>query len=318
MTKVFIDGQEGTTGLRIADRLSERDDITLIKIDSELRKDTSARAECISSSDVTILCLPDAASIDAVSLAGASPKVKIIDASTAHRINPEWVYGLPELSEGQRERIANSSRIAVPGCYASGFISLTAPLVQAGILPANYPVTCHGLSGYSGGGKKMIGDYEAIDKAEKLFAPRQYGLTQAHKHLPEMKHHSGLSYAPVFNPIVDDYYSGMVVSIPLCGRLLRKSADKEAVWTALSEHYAGYPADIIKVAPLNGGEEAESGFISANTLSGTDGMMLYVLGSREQFTLLACFDNLGKGASGAAIQCLNITTGSNETKGLKL
>lgn len=318
MTKVFIDGQEGTTGLRIADRLAQREDITLISIDPELRKDAVARKECINESEVTILCLPDAAAIDAVSLVDSQKKVKLIDASTAHRINPEWVYGLPELATSQRSKIANSTRIAVPGCYASGFISLTAPLVQAGIIPSNYPVSCHAISGYSGGGKKMIADYQATKKSEKLFSPRMYGLTQAHKHMPEMKHHSGLSYPPVFNPIVDDYYSGMMVSVPLSGRLLRHSADKEAVWTALYEHYIGYPADIINVAPLNGDKEAESGFLSANSLSNTDGMKLYVLGSREQFTLAACFDNLGKGASGAAIQCMNIAIGAPEDKGLIL
>ena len=312
--KVYVDGSEGTTGLRIFERFQGRDDLELIKISPELRKDPTERSKMINSSDVTFLCLPDAASIEAVSLC-TNPEVKIIDASTAHRTNPDWAYGFPELSDAHKEKIMTGKRIAVPGCHASGFMACVYPLVASGIMQKDYPVVCFSLTGYSGGGKKMIAQYEGADRPKELDAPREYGLTQVHKHLKEMKAITGLETAPIFTPIVSDYYSGMVVSIPVF-------TDKLAQKLTLSElrsFYANYYANKKFIHVLNAEEtEALGGFLSGNGQSGHDDMDIIITGNDERVTINARFDNLGKGASGAAIQCMNLAIGAPEDKGLVL
>lgn len=312
-TKVFIDGSAGTTGLQIYERFAKRGDIEILKIDEEKRKDVNARREMINSSDVTFLCLPDAAAIEAVSLA-ENPNVRIIDASTAHRTDPAWDYGFPELSAKHRENIAKSKRVANPGCYASGFISLVYPLVQAGVLPEDYPLTCHAVSGYSGGGNKMIAAIEGDDKTFEMNSPRQYALTQQHKHLPEMQQVCGLKYKPMFNPIVDDYYCGMVVSVPLISRALNKNYNASDIREILAAHYEGQR--FVKVMELGGKETLPDGFLPANTLAGTNDLQIFVCGNDEQILLAARLDNLGKGASGAAVQNMNIMLGLDEATGL--
>ncbi len=310
--KVYIDGQEGTTGLKILERFEGRNDIELLKIDEDKRKDTEERRKFINASDFTFLCLPDAAAIEAVSLA-ENENVRIIDASTAHRTNPGWAYGFPELSPQHRERIRTSKRVANPGCYASGFISICYPLIKAGIMPADYPVFAYATSGYSGAGKKAIAAYESENKPAELLSPRQYALNMNHKHLPEMQLISGLECKPMFNPIVDNYYSGMVVSIPLQGRLLKEKYTPEQVREVLYENYRD--ANFIKVKPA-GSECVPDGFLTSNGLSGTNMMELYVFGDSDQMLLCSRLDNLGKGASGAAVQCMNIMMGIDETTGL--
>ena len=313
-TKVFIDGSEGTTGLRIHERLDNRDDIELLTIAPELRKDPAERSRLINSSDITFLCLPDSAAREAVALV-TNPNVRIIDASTAHRTEAGWAYGFPELSSKHREAIRTGKRIANPGCHASGFISLVYPLIAGGILPADYPVASFSLTGYSGGGKKMIAQYEASDRDAELDAPRKYGLSKQHKHLKEMRLITGLSRAPLFTPIVSDYYSGMVVNVPLYTDLLNTTQTPESLQTFFADYYANEP--FVKVMPL-GAESEMSGFLSGNHLSGYDGMQIYITGNENRIQLSSVFDNLGKGASGAAIQCFNIMTGCDETKGLNL
>lgn len=313
-TKVFIDGSEGTTGLRIHERLDNRDDIELLTIAPELRKDPAERSRLINSSDITFLCLPDSAAREAVALV-TNPNVRIIDASTAHRTEAGWAYGFPELSSKHREAIRTGKRIANPGCHASGFISLVYPLIAGGILPADYPVASFSLTGYSGGGKKMIAQYEASDRDAELDAPHEYGLSQQHKHLKEMRLITGLSRAPLFTPIVSDYYSGMVVNVPLYTDLLNTTQTPESLQTFFADYYANEP--FVKVMPL-GAESEMSGFLSGNHLSGYDGMQIYITGNENRIQLSSVFDNLGKGASGAAIQCFNIMTGCDETKGLNL
>lgn len=309
MVKVYIDGQEGTTGLKILERFAGRNDIELLRIDEDKRKDNNERKKLINASDFTFLCLPDAAAIEAVSLAG--DKVRIIDASTAHRTNPEWAYGFPELSADFRAKIKTSARVAVPGCYASGFASMVYPLVKLGIMPADYPVSVHAVSGYSGAGKKAIAVYESPDRPAEFDSPRQYALSQAHKHLPEMQKICGLEYAPAFNPLICDYFSGMVVSLPIHTRLLAKKYSVSDVRKALSEYYAD--ARFVKVMPE--GEPAD-GFIGANNLSGTNMMEIFVNGNDDRMIICSRLDNLGKGASGAAVQCLNIMMGVDESTGL--
>ena len=313
-TKVFIDGSEGTTGLRIHERLDNRDDIELLTIAPELRKDPAECSRLINSSDITFLCLPDSAAREAVALV-TNPNVRIIDASTAHRTEAGWAYGFPELSAKHREAIRTGKRIANPGCHASGFISLVYPLIAGGILPADYPVASFSLTGYSGGGKKMIAQYEASDRDAELDAPREYGLSQQHKHLKEMRLITGLSRAPLFTPIVSDYYSGMVVNVPLYTDLLNTTQTPESLQAFFADYYANEP--FVKVMPL-GAESEMSGFLSGNHLSGYDGMQIYITGNENRIQLSSVFDNLGKGASGAAIQCFNIMTGCDETKGLNL
>ena len=311
--KVYIDGQEGTTGLKILERFKDRNDIEIMKIDEDKRKDNDERKKFICSSDFTFLCLPDAAAREAVELAKGS-NVRSIDASTAHRTNPDWAYGFPELSKQHREKIAASSRVAVPGCYASGFISLVYPLVKAGIMPSDYPFVAHAVSGYSGAGKKAIAVYESDEKPEEFYSPRQYALPQEHKHLPEMMKISGLDYKPVFNPLICDYFSGMVVTVPVLTRLLPKKYTLADIHKAFTEHYAD--ANLVKVMPVMGEGVLENGFLAANTLSGKNNMEIFVCGNDDRIVLCSRLDNLGKGASGAAVQCLNIMMGIDETTGL--
>ena len=314
MTKVFIDGSEGTTGLRIFERFEQRNDVEILKIDPELRKDPAERKRLINSSDITFLCLPDAAAMESVSLV-ENENVVIIDTSTAHRTADGWAYGFPELSSEHRENIIKGKRIAVPGCHATGFISLVYPLVNSGIMPADYPVSAFSLTGYSGGGKKMIAAYEAEDKTPDLFAPREYALTQNHKHLKEMKAVCGLYRAPLFSPIVDDYYSGMLVTVPLYTDLLRDNTTIDKVHEMFVKFYEG--SRFVTVAPLDD-PVCTSGFISGNTFSGYDGLKIYVTGNEERILVSSHFDNLGKGASGAAMQCMNLVLGCDEATGLNI
>ena len=313
--KVYIDGQEGTTGLKILERFKDRKDIELIRISEEKRKDPAERARLINSADYVFLCLPDAASIEAVSFIDKdNDHVRIIDASTAHRTNPDWAYGFPELSPAHREKIKTSNRVAVPGCYASGFASIVYPLVSNGIIPDDFPVFAYATSGYSGAGKKAIAVYEGDDKPFEFNSPRQYALSQQHKHLPEMQAVSGLKYKPMFNPIVCDYFSGMVVSVPLQTRMLDNNVTAEEVHAMYAKHYAG--ANMIEVMPLMSADEQKAFFLASNTLSGQNRMQVFVFGNDEQILLCSRLDNLGKGASGAAVQCLNIMMGIDETTGL--
>lgn len=315
MVKVYIDGQEGTTGLKIMERFEGRNDIEIIRISEEKRKDPAERARLINSADYVFLCLPDAASREAVSFIDKdNDHVRIIDASTAHRTNPDWAYGFPELSPEHREKIKTSNRVAVPGCYASGFASIVYPLVRNGIIPADYPVFAYATSGYSGAGKKAIAVYEGDDKPFEFNSPRQYALSQQHKHLPEMKAVSGLTYTPMFNPIVCDYFSGMVVSVPIQTRTLPKAVSPAQIHEMYAKHYAG--ANMVEVMPLMSEDEQKSFFLASNTLSGVNKLQVFVFGSEEQILLCARLDNLGKGASGAGVQCLNIMMGIDETTGL--
>ena len=296
---VFIDGQAGTTGLRILDRFANRNDITLLQIDPEKRKDAAERKRLINSSDYTFLCLPDAAAREAVSLI-ENPDVRVIDASTAHRINPDWAYGFPELSAAHREKIRTSKRVAVPGCYASGFNALVYPMVQHGIIGADYPVQCFAVSGYSGGGNKMIAEIQSPDCPEESKSPRFYGLANNHK--------------PMFTPIVDDFFNGMVVCVSVQSAIVGHSVTPEAVHAMYAEHYQGQ--NFVKVVPLLTSEEMTPFKLSSNDLRDTNLMQIFVFGSADQVLLCARLDNLGKGASGAAVQCLNIMMGIDETTGL--
>lgn len=300
--KIFIDGREGTTGLGIVSRIENRTDVELIVLPDEVRKDKDARKKAINESDITILCLPDEAARESVSLCEDENTV-ILDASTAHRTAQGWVYGLPELEDGQSDKIKTAKRVAVPGCHASGFITLVSPLVKNGLVSKDALLTCHSITGYSGGGKKMIASYESDEIPENLTAPRQYGLTQSHKHLPEMVHYTGLSNAPVFCPIVSDFYSGMLVTVPLFGAQLVGGATIEDVKNIYKKSYDG-SMNIEYVEDFS-----EGGFADSNTLSGTDKMQVTVCGNEERMILMARYDNLGKGASGAAAQCLDIILG---------
>lgn len=312
--KIFIDGSEGTTGLRIHERFAEREDVELLPISSELRKDKEERKRLINSSDITFLCLPDAAAEESVSLV-ENDHVRIIDTSTAHRTMEGWAYGFPELSKEHREAITAGNRIAVPGCYATGFISLVYPMVAEGLISADYPVSAFGISGYSGGGRKMIAAYEAEEREDALLAPREYALSQAHKHLKEMKKIPELKREPLFSPIVADYYSGMVVSVPVYTELMNKGRTPQEVWKYLADFYAG--SRFVRVMPF-GAEEESANMLAGNAMSGRDSLRIYVTGNEDRVLLSSQFDNLGKGASGAAIQCLNIALGCEESKGLHL
>lgn len=309
MTKVFIDGSQGTTGLKIFDRLSKREDIELITLPEELRKDALSRQEAINSSDITFLCLPDDAAIEAVRVADS--RVKILDTSTAHRTNEQWIYGFPEVIKNGFEKIKNANRVAVPGCHASGFIALVKPLVDAGVINKSSLLTCHSVTGYSGGGKKMIAEYENQSRSFLLDAPRQYALSQQHKHLKEMTKISGIYNAPIFCPIVSDFYSGMCVTVPLFKAQLDKYADVNTIKEIYLERYTGPIVKFIE-------DFDEGGFISANGIKGKDGMQISVLGNDDRILLVARYDNLGKGASGAALQCMNIMMGTDITNGLDL
>ncbi len=307
--RVYIDGQSGTTGLQIFDRISERDDLELLRIDDDKRHDLDERRRFLNACDIAFLCLPDDGAREAVSLVD-NPDVCIIDASTAHRTADGWTYGFPELSAEQRAAIAASKRVANPGCHATGFVSITAPLVQAGIVDANYPLTCFSLTGYSGGGKNMIASYEAEDRPRLLGAPGIYGLGLNHKHLPEMQKVCGLAHPPVFLPIVDDYYKGMATTIQLHNELLGEKITALDVHKCLASHYAN--EQLVSVVPF--GEAGPT--LYANELAGTDRLKIVVCGNDEQTTVTALFDNLGKGASGAAVQNMNIVLGIDETTGL--
>ena len=306
MTKIFIDGSAGTTGLRIRERLEGRPGLDILTLPEELRKDTEARRVALNSADIAFLCLPDAAAREAVTLVD-NPDTVIIDTSTAHRTADGWTYGFPELVGA--DAIQAAKRIANPGCHASGFVALVAPLVRAGLIDKSLRLTCFSLTGYSGGGKPMIADYQSEGRDPLLDAPRQYGLAQTHKHLPEMAKVCGLEHDPIFCPIVGDFYSGMEVSVPLFGCDLKGTI--EDIKAAYRAAYTGHLVTFCESAD-------EGGFLSAAALSGSDGMQVTVTGNQERLLLTARFDNLGKGASGAAIQNMNILLGVDETTGLSI
>ena len=310
MFKVFVDGREGTTGLRIIDRLKNRKDIELMLISEDKRKDSEERRKYLNSCDIAFLCLPDNAAIEAVSMV-KNENVRIIDTSTAHRTDPDWVYGFPELKRELAEKLPTAKRVAVPGCHASGFNALVSPLVEAGVISDDALITCFSLTGYSGGGKKMIAQYEN-DKQEEMNSARIYALGQTHKHLPEMAAVSGLKNAPVFSPIVDDYYSGMLVTVPFFKSQVKGGI--EAVKSAYIKKYAD--KKFIDVSDIDG--NLIGNMLGSNNLSGKDKMQIFVTGNEERFTVSARFDNLVKGASGAAVQCMNIMLGFDETEGLDL
>lgn len=311
---MFIDGSAGTTGLRIADRLSERQDISLLTLPEHLRKDREARRQMINTSDITFLCLPDDAAREAVSLC-ENQNTKIIDASTAHRTEAGWSYGFPELSPSHREAVRNGKRVAVPGCHASGFCALVYPLIQSGILPADYPIASHSVTGYSGGGKSMIADFNAENRPDYMNSPGQYALSANHKHLKEMTAVCGLKQKPLFNPIVADFYSGMVVSVPLYVSYLKGINGVKELHEFFCEYYKN--EKLITILPFHE-KGTESGFLYANEMVGKDSMQILVSGNDERVLTAARFDNLGKGASGAAVQCMNIMLGIDETTGLIL
>ena len=303
MIKVFIDGGAGTTGLKIVERMRAREDVTLITLDEEHRKDPASRKEAIHAADAVFLCLPDDAAKEAARLAEGA-KAVVIDASTAHRTAEGWAYGFPELSPSHRKAIQSSKRIANPGCYASGFISLVYPLIAHGIAAKDYPFVCHAVSGYTGAGKKGIAEYEAEERDRALDSPRLYALGLKHKHLPEMQKVCALSHTPVFTPYICDFPCGMTVHVPLYRSMLQKKLTVGELTELFREHYAG--CRFVKVA------KEESGFLAANTLEGTNLLQVFVNGNDEQLLLSARLDNLGKGASGAAVQNMNIALGLDE------
>ena len=308
--KIYIDGQEGTTGLQIYERLGSREDIQLLRIDEDKRKDPAERKKLMNQADLVFLCLPDAAAVEAVDLID-NPDTRVIDASTAHRTAPGWVYGFPELSQAQREAIRTAKRVANPGCYATGFISLIHPLVKLGLLPSDAPLTVHALSGYTGGGKKTIAQYEAEEREEELVSPRHYAVTLNHKHIPEMMKVCGLTRKPIFMPIICDFPQGMLVTVPLYLDMLNGTQTRESLRKAYEDFYAG--AHYVTVRPP---EAPTCGFIGSNNLAGTNELQIFVCGNEEQVMLAARLDNLGKGASGAAVQNMNIMLGLDEQTGL--
>ncbi len=307
---IFIDGQEGTTGLRLAERLSRREDIRLLTIDAALRKDIQEKVRLAQEADVVFLCLPDAAAREmAAALDEEAPNVCVIDASTAHRVDPRFTYGLPELEPDRRAELRSAKRVSVPGCHATGFLLLVRPLTASGLLPPDAPLCVHSVTGYSGGGKSMIAAYNDPGRPASYESPRQYALGQTHKHLPEMQAHGKLSFPPLFSPIVADFYSGMAVTVPLHASMLSKPAGRNELLALYGETYVNCPLVRISDGPADG-------FLPANALSGTDGVLLSVLGNDERILLTAVYDNLGKGASGAALQCMNIMLGLPEEMGL--
>jgi N-acetyl-gamma-glutamyl-phosphate reductase len=309
MSKIFIDGKDGTTGLKIYKRFENRSDIELLLIDEDKRKDARERARLINESDYTFLCLPDEAAREAVSLV-ENESVTIIDTSTAHRTNPDWAYGFAELSAEHRQRISVSRRIAVPGCYASGFNSIVYPLVKSGFIGSGFDVVCFAVSGYTGAGKKGIAQYEDKDRPAELDSPRQYALTQQHKHLREMQAVSGLDKAPLFSPMICDYPQGMVVTVPLYTSAMAHKYTAADIREMFAEHYAG--SKLVKVRPLG----YSGAMIGSNNFADRDDMEIEINGNDDRIIITSRFDNLGKGASGAAIQCLNIAMGIDETTGL--
>ncbi len=310
MKKIFVDGSAGTTGLRIFERLKARDDVELITIAEEHRKDLDKRRAAIESADAAFLCLPDDAARE-IAAAVKSDKVKILDTSTAHRTDAGWAYGFPELSAEFEDKIKSSCRIAVPGCHASGFVSIVYPLIGSGIMPKDYPLVCYSVTGYSGGGKKMIAEYDDQDRCSELDSPRQYALSQSHKHLKEMKAICGLDQLPIFAPIVADYYSGMVVSVPVFTNLLKGNPTAKEIHALFENQYKNQ--EIVRVMPFG-----KEGFLGSNNLSGKDRLEIEVTGNDDRVLIAARFDNLGKGASGAAIECMNIALGLEKTVGLDL
>ncbi|MGM9487695.1 N-acetyl-gamma-glutamyl-phosphate reductase [Ideonella sp. YS5] len=311
-TRVYVDGQEGTTGLRIHDYLARRGDIDLLRIDPDKRKDPAERARLLNAADVAFLCLPDAASREAAAMV-TNPNTCLIDASTAHRTSPEWVFGMPELAPGQRDLLRRSKRISNPGCHASAFILLLRPLVDAGLVPADTPITATSITGYSGGGKKMIDEYQSGGDPA-LTAPRPYGLALAHKHLPEMKAHTGLRETPVFMPIVANFYKGLAVSVPLHLSQLPGITTGAQLHDALSARYA--QERFVRVMPLSDPQTLASGFFDVQACNDTNRVDLFVFANDRQAILMARLDNLGKGASGAAVQAMNVHTGKDEALGL--
>lgn len=311
-TKVFVDGQEGTTGLRIHEYLDGRSDVHMLRIEADKRKDPAARAELLNAADVAFLCLPDVASKESVSLV-TNPNTCIIDASTAYRTHPDWAYGLPELDARQRDAIRASKRISVPGCHASAFILAVHPLVAGGILPPDYPVCCHSLSGYSGGGKKMIEQYVNNPPAA-LLSPRPYALGLQHKHLPEMKVRGGLVAEPLFTPIVGPYYQGLAVTVFLHSARLNRAVTPAALRDYLAEYYAG--ERFVRVAPFDLDSNLDQGFFDVQGCNGTNNADLFVFGRDDQIVVMARLDNLAKGASGAAVQSMNVYLGVAEETGL--
>ena len=310
MKKIFIDGKAGTTGLRIYERLSERNDVEIILLSEEERKSPVARKKALNECDIAFLCLPDDAARESVSMI-ENPNVVLIDTSTAHRTLEGWCYGFPELSKELDESLKSAKRIAVPGCHASGFIALVKPLIDNGIISKDALLTCHSITGYSGGGKKMIADYEADERDALLDAPRQYGITQQHKHLKEMKAITGLNNAPVFCPIVSDFYSGMMVTVPLFASQLENGKSIEDIKKL---YLKKYNTNIVSYC-----ESADDGgFVSGAKLSGTDSMLVTVTGNDERILLVAVYDNLGKGASGAAIECMNVVLGADKARALDI
>ena len=307
MKRVFIIGSEGTTGLRLRERLEKRKGIELLSVCDELRKDPNELTRIIAQADFTFLCLPDAAAREMAALA-AGTNTRLIDTSTAHRTDAAWVYGFPELSSEQKTKIATSNRVTIPGCHASGFIALVTPLIQAGLLPKTAQLACTSLSGYSGGGKKMIAQYQSPERSAEYESTFLYAMSQQHKHLPEMTAHTGLSKPPIFMPVVGDYYAGMVVSVALDGEMLTKPASPASLIEIYKNHYESSP--MLQVAG-----DSPAG-LYANILSGRDDMEIFVSGTESQIQLTARFDNLGKGASGAAIQCFNLMCGEAESEGL--
>ena len=308
MKKVFIDGSVGTTGLRIYERIANRKDVQLITLPEEKRKDAAARKEAINGADLVFLCLPDDAAREAVSFV-ENPNVTVIDASTAHRTLDGWAYGFPELSAEHEQRVKTMKRIAVPGCHASGFIALVYPLIQAGLLSKDALLTCHSITGYSGGGKKMIAEYESEGRNPLLDAPRQYALGQTHKHLKEMKAVCGLENEPMFSPIVSGFYSGMTVTVPVFAKMLNGTV--EDVKKVYREKYTGGLVEYVENVD-------ENGFLSGLALSQKDTMKITVAGNADRILLIAAYDKLGKGASGAAIECMNLSVGADRTEGLVL
>ena len=314
--KIFVDGQEGTTGLRIHEVLAQRADVEVLQIDPERRKDPAERARLLNTADVAFLCLPDAAAKESAALV-TNPNTCIIDASTAHRTDPAWLYGLPELCAGQREALRKAKRIANPGCHASSFIALMRPLVDAGLVPRALPVSATSLTGYSGGGKKMIAEYEAAAQPggdAKYKSPRPYGLGLAHKHIPEMMAHTGLAVRPGFLPVVGPFYKGLAVTVPLHFSQLAPGADGAALHSALTQHYAG--ERFVRVMPLSDPATLAHGFFDVQACNDTNHLDLFVFAAADQALLIARLDNLGKGASGAAIQAMNVHLGVDEGLGL--
>ena len=313
--KIFVDGQEGTTGLKIRDHLLKRKDIQLIEIEPEKRKDANRKKELLNGADIVFLCLPDVAAKESAAMV-SNPKTKIIDPSTAHRTDPDWVYGIPELSREQRERICSSKRVSVPGCHATGFVMPLYPLAAKGVVPKDYPVTCFSLTGYSGGGRKLISAYEDVDAAakEKLRGPRPYALGLTHKHVPEMQKHAGLANPPLFLPVVGNFYQGMIVSIPLYRKMLKGRPGAKEVHAELQDWYQRQK--FVRVMPLSGAGALDDGFLNPVECNGTNRIEIFVFGNEEQILLASRFDNLGKGASGAAVQNMNLMLGLREDEGL--